>query len=33
MHPDWVSGLSGGLLIGFAASAYLLLNGRIMGAS
>ena len=33
MQPDWVSGLSGGLLIGFAASAYLLLNGRIMGAS
>jgi uncharacterized membrane protein YedE/YeeE len=26
-------GLAGGLLIGLAASAYLLINGRIMGAS
>ena len=33
MHPDWISGLAGGLMIGVAASAFLLMNGRIMGAS
>ena len=33
MEQDWVMGLIGGLLIGCAASLYLLLNGRIMGAS
>ena len=33
MHPDWMNGLLGGLMIGLAASAYLLINGRIMGAS
>ena len=29
----WVWGLAGGLLIGVAAAAYLLVNGRVMGAS
>ena len=33
MNPDWISGLVGGLMIGLAASAFLLMNGRIMGAS
>lgn len=32
-YTSWVNGLIGGLMIGFAASLYLLLNGRIMGAS
>lgn len=30
---DWLFGLTGGLMIGFAAALYLLMNGRIMGAS
>ena len=30
---DWVWGLVGGLMIGAAAGVYLLVNGRIMGAS
>jgi len=30
---DWVYGLVGGLIIGVAGSVYLLLNGRVMGAS
>ena len=30
---DWIYGLLGGLMIGGAAAIYLLLNGRIMGAS
>ena len=30
---DWIFGLGGGLMIGLAAAIYLLLNGRIMGAS
>lgn len=33
MQADWLWGLGGGLLIGLAASAYLLVNGRIMGIS
>ncbi|MEM7190446.1 MAG: YeeE/YedE thiosulfate transporter family protein [Pseudomonadota bacterium] len=33
MPMDWVWGLIGGLMIGAAASIYLLVNGRIMGAS
>ncbi len=33
MPQDWVFGLLGGGLIGLAAALYLLLNGRIMGAS
>ena len=33
MNPDWISGLAGGLMIGVAGSAFLLMNGRIMGAS
>ncbi|NCM96102.1 MAG: YeeE/YedE family protein [Rhodobacterales bacterium] len=33
MEPDWVWGFVGGLMIGAAASLYLLVNGRIMGAS
>ena len=33
MPIDWLLGLIGGLLIGSAAAMYLLLNGRIMGAS
>ena len=32
-HIAWLWGLIGGLLIGSAAAAYLLINGRIMGAS
>lgn len=30
---DWLYGLAGGVIIGLAASMYLLMNGRIMGAS
>ncbi len=30
---DWIYGLIGGLMIGSAAAVFLLLNGRIMGAS
>lgn len=33
MPMDWIMGLGGGLLIGLAATIYLLVNGRIMGAS
>ena len=33
METDWIWGLVGGLMIGAAASFYLLVNGRIMGAS
>lgn len=33
MSPDWIMGLVGGLLIGLAGAIYLLLNGRVMGAS
>ena len=33
MPMDWILGLAGGLLIGLAASMYLLLNGRVMGIS
>lgn len=33
MPQEWLMGLIGGGLIGLAASLYLLLNGRIMGAS
>ena len=33
METDWILGLVGGLVIGLAASLYLLGNGRIMGAS
>ena len=33
MPMDWVWGLTGGLMIGAAAAVYLLVNGRIMGAS
>jgi uncharacterized membrane protein YedE/YeeE len=33
MPFDWIMGLLGGLLIGVAAAMYLLVNGRIMGAS
>ncbi len=33
MPMDWVMGLAGGLVIGTAAAIYLLVNGRIMGAS
>ncbi|OWU85295.1 membrane protein [Oceanicola sp. 22II-s10i] len=33
MNPDWIMGLSGGLLIGIAGAVFLLGNGRIMGAS
>lgn len=33
MPTDWLWGLIGGVLIGLAASAYLLINGRIMGVS
>jgi uncharacterized protein len=30
---EWLWGLAGGLMIGIAAALYLLVNGRIMGAS
>ena len=33
MQSDWIWGFGGGLLIGLAASAYLLFNGKIMGIS
>lgn len=33
MHADWIYGLGGGLIIGLSATIYLLMNGRIMGAS
>ena len=33
MQIDWIMGLAGGLMIGVAAALYLLLDGRIMGAS
>ena len=33
MPLDWIMGLAGGLLIGTAAAIYLLVNGRVMGAS
>lgn len=33
MPLDWIYGLAGGVLIGLAAAFYLLVNGRIMGAS
>ena len=33
MQTDWIMGLLGGLLIGTGGALYLLINGRIMGAS
>ncbi|MEM7469738.1 MAG: YeeE/YedE family protein [Pseudomonadota bacterium] len=33
MPIDWIWGLIGGLMIGSAAALFLLLNGRVMGAS
>ncbi|MEO1948986.1 hypothetical protein BMI91_02530 [Thioclava sediminum] len=33
MHQDWIWGLVGGLMIGAGAGLFLLVNGRIMGAS
>ncbi|MEH7829223.1 YeeE/YedE family protein [Gemmobacter denitrificans] len=33
MPQDWIWGLIGGLMIGGAAGFYLLMNGRILGAS
>ena len=33
MHQEWIWGLAGGGLIGIAGAVYLLINGRIMGAS
>jgi hypothetical protein len=33
MEQDWIWGLIGGLMIGAGAAVYLLINGRIMGAS
>ena len=33
MPIDWIWGLAGGLLIGMAGAMFLLINGRIMGAS
>lgn len=33
MPSDWIWGFSGGLIIGLAAAVYLLVNGRIMGAT
>lgn len=33
MPLDWIMGLAGGVLIGTAAAIFLLVNGRVMGAS
>jgi uncharacterized protein len=33
LRPEWLWGLGGGLMIGTAAAIFLLVNGRIMGAS
>jgi uncharacterized membrane protein YedE/YeeE len=33
MQSDWITGLVGGGIIGMAAAIFLLVNGRIMGAS
>ncbi|WP_116600219.1 MULTISPECIES: YeeE/YedE family protein [Primorskyibacter] len=33
MEMDWIMGLIGGMLIGLGGAAYLIGNGRIMGAS
>lgn len=33
MPIEWIYGLAGGLVIGVAAALYLVVNGRIMGAS
>ena len=33
MPTEWILGLAGGVIIGLAAAMYLLVNGRIMGAS
>lgn len=33
IRPEWLWGLGGGLMIGTAAAIFLLVNGRIMGAS
>lgn len=33
IEPDWIYGLLGGVMIGTAAALFLLVNGRIMGAS
>ena len=33
MPLDWIYGLAGGVLIGMAAAIYLLVNGKVMGAS
>lgn len=33
MQTEWLMGLAGGLMIGCAAALFLLLNGRVMGAS
>lgn len=33
MEMDWIWGLVGGLMIGSAAAMFLLINGRVMGAS
>ena len=33
IDPSWIYGLVGGLMIGCAAAAFLLFNGRVMGAS
>lgn len=33
MPIDWIMGLAGGVLIGTAAAIFLLVNGRVMGAS
>lgn len=33
MPTDWIMGLAGGFIIGCAAALFLLVNGRIMGAS
>lgn len=33
IDPDWIRGFAGGIVIGLAAALFLLMNGRIMGAS
>ena len=33
MPLDWIYGLAGGVMLGLAGAIYLLMNGRVMGAS
>ena len=33
IEPQWIAGFAGGLMIGVAGAVFLLVNGRVMGAS